>query len=59
MLAQISAIVSKTGSQYRDDGQPLQKDNAYTILDVNGDVSDDIMETIEAIDGVIRTRKIK
>ena len=58
MLAQISAIVSKTGVNIEMMVNRSKKDNAYTILDVNDDVSDECMEAIEAIDGVIRTRKI-
>ena len=34
-------------------------DYAYTMLDVDGAVSDDIVETIRAIDGVIRVFVIK
>ena len=35
-----------------------KKDNAYTILDVQGDVSQAVLDSICAIDGVIRVRKI-
>ena len=35
-----------------------KKDNAYTVLDVEGDPDEAALEKILAIDGVIRVRKI-
>jgi D-3-phosphoglycerate dehydrogenase len=34
-------------------------DIAYTILEVDGDISDDMIRDIEAIEGVIRVRAIR
>lgn len=36
-----------------------KKDYAYTMLDVDADVTDDMIEKIKAVDGVIRVRIIK
>ena len=36
-----------------------KKDYAYSILDIAGDVSDDIISKIQLVDGVIRVRVIK
>lgn len=59
MLAQISGVVSGTGINIESMVNRSKKDNAYTILDTVGDVSDDVLSAIESIDGVIRTRKIR
>ena len=59
MLAQISGVVSGTGANIESMVNRSKKDNAYTILDVAGDVSDGCLAAIEAIDGVIRIRKIR
>ncbi|HHV51069.1 MAG TPA: phosphoglycerate dehydrogenase [Candidatus Avimonas sp.] len=58
MLAQISGLVSSTGVNIETMVNRSKKDNAYTILDIDGDVSEDCLKAIEAIDGVIRIRKI-
>ena len=34
------------------------KENAYTIMDIDGDVADDIKDAISAIDGVYSVRVI-
>ena len=34
-------------------------DISYTILEVNGDITDEMVRTIEAIKGVIRVRAIR
>lgn len=59
MLAQISSVVSKSGHNIETMVNRSKKENAYTILDVEGDPSDDCIRNIEAIDGIIRIRKIR
>ncbi|HIW74740.1 MAG TPA: phosphoglycerate dehydrogenase [Firmicutes bacterium] len=59
MLAQISGVVSAEGINIESMVNRSKKDYAYTLLDVVGDVSDDCLQKIEAIDGVIRLRKIR
>ena len=59
MLAQISGVVSGTGVNIETMVNRSKKDYAYTILDTVGDVPDEVLSSIEAIDGVIRTRKIR
>ncbi|HJD23835.1 MAG TPA: phosphoglycerate dehydrogenase [Firmicutes bacterium] len=59
MLAQISGVVSAEGINIESMVNRSKKDYAYTLLDVVGDVSDDCLKKIEAIDGVIRLRKIR
>ena len=58
MLAQISAVVSEAGVNIETMTNRSKKDNAYTVLDIIGEVSESIIDGIEAIDGVIRVRKI-
>ena len=36
-----------------------KKDNAYTIMDLDGDVSAALEEKIAALDGVLRVRVLK
>ena len=58
MLAQISAMISEAGVNIETMTNRSKKDNAYTVLDVVADVSDDILAAIAEIDGVIRVRKL-
>lgn len=58
MLTQISGLVSAEGVNIDSMVNKSKKDNAYTILDVQGDVSQAVLDSICAIDGVIRVRKI-
>ena len=56
MLAQISSVVSACGVNIASMTNKSRKDLAYTLLDVEGTVCDDVAEKIAAIDGVIRVR---
>ncbi len=58
MLAQISGMISDAGVNIDNMTNRSKKDNAYTVLDVESDVADSVLESIRAIDGVIRVRKI-
>ena len=58
MLSQISGIVSAEGINIETMTNRSKKDYAYTILDVVGDPSDACLQKIQAVDGVIRIRKI-
>lgn len=59
MLTQISGVVSAQGINIDSMVNKSKKDNAYTILDVQGDPDEEAFAKIGAIDGVIRVRKIK
>ena len=56
MLAQISSLVSACGVNIASMTNKSRKDLAYTLLDVEGDVAEDVADKISAIDGVIRVR---
>ena len=56
MLAQISSVVSACGVNIASMTNKSRKDLAYTLLDVEGAVCDDVADKIAAIDGIIRVR---
>ena len=49
-------MVSACGVNIASMTNKSRKDLAYTLLDVEGTVCDDVAEKIAAIDGVIRVR---
>jgi len=59
LIAQITSAVGDAGLNIDNMVNASKKDNAYTMLDVAGDVSDDIAKKIEAVDGIIKVRVIK
>lgn len=58
MLSAISAAVSEQGLNIEGMNNASKKEYAYTIMDISGDVSAACLDTIAAIDGVIRVRKV-
>ena len=56
ILAQITSIVSGAGMNVENLANKSRKDYAYTMLDINGKVSDAMVEKLSAIEGVIRIR---
>lgn len=58
MLAQISGVVSSSNINIEKLNNQSRKDYAYTMLDVES-INDSVVESIKAIDGVIRVRVIK
>ena len=58
MLTQIMSTLSDDRINVENMTNKSRKDYAYTILDVVGDPSDESLDKIRAIDGVIRLRKI-
>ncbi len=58
VLTTVSAAVSNQGLNIEGMNNASKKEYAYTMMDVSGDVSDDVLATIAAVEGVIRVRKI-
>ena len=58
VLTTVSAAVSEQGLNIEGMNNASKKDYAYTIMDVSGDVSEAVLDTIKAVEGVIRVRKI-
>ena len=59
MITQFSGIFSDAGINISDMVNSSKGEYAYTMMDVDGDVTDDFVSKLEAIDGVIRVRKVK
>ena len=58
MLAQISAAVSAESINIEKMSNQSKGDYAYTLLDVDGSVTGAAIDSIQAIDGIIRVRVI-
>ena len=58
MLAQISAAVSAENINIEKMSNQSKGDYAYTLLDVDGSVTGAAIDSIQAIDGIIRVRVI-
>ena len=56
ILAQITSIISAAGLNVENLANKSRKEYAYTILDVDGRVTDQAAEAIRGIEGVIRVR---
>ncbi|MCU7836882.1 MAG: phosphoglycerate dehydrogenase [gamma proteobacterium symbiont of Taylorina sp.] len=56
MLGQISSILAEAGLNISDMVNKSKNDLAYTIVDVNDPVADQVIETLSAIDGVLAVR---
>lgn len=59
MLSSFSSLVADENINILNMINKSKKDNAYTIMDLDGDVSAALEEKIAAIDGVLRVRVIK
>ena len=58
MISQISACFSNENINIDNLLNKSKKDNAYTIIDVDGEHVDKVVEKLQAVDGVIRVRVI-
>ena len=56
ILAQVTSIVSGEGINVENLANKSRKEYAYTILDIDGKVTDAMVEKLRAIDGIIRIR---
>ena len=59
MLSNFSTIVAENGLNIVNMLNKSKKENAYTIMDVEGDVNDSIKDAVSAIDGVNSVRVIQ
>lgn len=59
LIAAMTTVVGNDGLNIDNMVNASKKDFAYTMMDVAGDVTDDVAADIKAIDGVIRVRVIK
>ena len=58
MLSQITAILSEVGVNIENLTNKSKGDNAYTVVDVTGDVPADAVAKLTAVEGVVRVRVI-
>lgn len=58
MLAQISSALSDSNINIANMVNGSKKDNAYTLIEINGDVSGNVMEKLTNIQNVVRVRVI-
>lgn len=58
MLAQISSALSDSNINIANMVNGSKKDNAYTLIEINGDVSGDVIEKLANIQNVTRVRVI-
>ena len=58
MLTQISGVLAADGNNIETMTNRSKKDYAYTILDVVGEVAEASLDKIQAVDGVIRVRRV-
>jgi D-3-phosphoglycerate dehydrogenase len=59
LIAAMTTAVGNAGLNIDNMVNASKKDFAYTIMDVAGDVNENVSNTIKAIDGVIKVRVIK
>jgi len=59
MIGQITAVLGAAGLNVAEFTNKARGDYAYTLVDVEGEVEDDLKTSILAIDGIIRARKIE
>ncbi len=59
MIGQITAALAEAGLNVAEFTNKSKGEYAYTLVDVEGEVEDELKERILAIDGVIRARKIE
>ena len=58
VLSQITTILGETGTNIENMTNKSKGDNAYTMVDITGDISDENVAKLGAIDGVVRVRVI-
>lgn len=59
IIAQITAAVGEAGLNIDNMVNASKKDYAYTMLDIAGDVTDDVADKMSSVDGIIKVRVIK
>ena len=58
MISQITSALSEVGVNIENMMNKSKGDNAYTMADVSGDVSDAVITKLSAIEGILRVRVI-
>lgn len=58
IIGQISRIIAEDNINISDMNNRSRKDMAYTMMDLDEDVDDSVIKDFEAIEGIIRVRRI-
>ncbi|MBR2353141.1 MAG: phosphoglycerate dehydrogenase [Clostridia bacterium] len=58
MISQITAVLAETHANIENMINKSKGDNAYTVVDVTGAVSDDLVAKLTAVDGIVKVRVI-
>jgi len=58
ILSKITALLSELGTNIENMTNKSKGDNAYTVLDVTGDFSDEAVAKLEHVEGITRVRVI-
>ena len=58
-IANITGVLSKDGVNVENMTNKSKKDYAYTVVDLNTSVGEDVLSEIRAVDGVLRVRLIR
>lgn len=59
ILFQITSAVSEENINIENFINKSKKDNAYTVVEINGDIPEKVVDKVKAIEGVIRIRVVK
>lgn len=59
MVAQISTILSDSKINIENMINCSKKDNAYTLIEINGELPTEALDKISALENIIRVRVIK
>lgn len=58
MISQVTTVVAETGANIENMINKSKGDNAYTMVDVTGAISDDLVAKLSAVDGIVKVRVI-
>ena len=58
MLANITALLGQEGINVENMTNKSRKDYAYTMVDINSRVKEQVVEEIRALEGMLRVRVI-
>ena len=58
MISQVTAVLAETGANIENMINKSKGDNAYTMVDVTGAVSEDLVAKLTAVEGIVKVRVI-
>ena len=59
MISKFSSVLGDNGINITDMVNKSKGDYAYTMLDIESKISDEIINQLTAVDGVLRVRVVK